>query len=241
MPAPILIIEHDPNSPPGTLPGWLQAAGATVEICRPHAGDEQPTDLDGYSGVVMLGGGRSAYSDKRFEWRSKSIDLLQQAAAREVPTLAMCLGSQLVAHAFGGVVERGEHGMEIGPMQAGRKDISYQDELFDTLPMAPDVIEFHGDAITQLPPGAVWLMGGPLYDHQAFRVGRLMWAIQFHIETTPEIFNAWMRDNEAALTKRGFDVERLVSMYAVVHPDLEEVWEPFVRKFVEIAHRENGT
>ena len=240
MSAPILIIEHDPNSPPGTLPGWLEGAGATVQISRPHTGEDLPTDLTGYSGIVMLGGGRSAYSDKRFEWRSQTIDLLQKAAADQVPTLAMCLGSQLVAHAFGGVVERGDQGMEIGPMQAGRKDISYKDELFDTLPMAPDVIEFHGDAITQLPPGAVWLMGGPLYEHQAFRVGERMWATQFHIETTPEIFNAWMRDNEAGLVKRGFDIERLIARYAVVHPELEEVWEPFVRKFVEIAHRANG-
>lgn len=238
MSRPILIIEHDPNSPPGTLTGWLQGAGATVEISRPHAGDELPTDLSAYSGILMLGGGLSATSDKRFEWRSPTIDLLQKAAADEVPTLAMCLGSQLVAHAFGGIVERGDAGMEIGPMQAGRKDVSYKDELFDTLPMAPDVIEFHGDAITTLPPGAVWLMGGPLYPHQAFRFGERMWAIQFHIETTPEIFNAWMRDNEAGLTKRGFDIERLISMYAVVHPELEEVWEPFVRKFVEIAHRD---
>lgn len=240
MSAPILVVEHDPNSPPGTLPIWLEGAGATVEISRPHAGEELPTELSGYSGIVMLGGGRSATSDKRFEWRSSTIDLLQQAAAVELPTLAMCLGSQLVAHAFGGVVERGDKGMEIGPMQAGRKDISYQDELFDTLPMAPDVIEFHGDVITQLPPDATWLMGGPLYAHQAFRVGRRMWAIQFHIETTPEIFNAWMRDNEAGLAKRGFDIERLIAMYAVVHPDLEDVWRPFIAKFVEIAHRENG-
>lgn len=238
MSRPILLIEHDPKSPPGTLPQWIERAGASVELCRPHAGDELPADLAGYAGLVMLGGGLSATSDKRFEWRSRTIDLVQAAAAQQVPTLAMCLGSQLVAHALGGIVERGDEGMEIGPMQAGRKDVSYRDELFDTLPMAPDVIQFHGDAITALPPGAVWLMGGPLYPHQAFRVGERMWAIQFHIETTPEIFNAWMRDNEQALRKRGFDVDRLIDRYAVVHPDLQEVWEPFMAKFVEIALRD---
>ncbi|MFV0534732.1 MAG: type 1 glutamine amidotransferase [Cumulibacter sp.] len=237
MSSPILLVEHDPNSPPGTLTEWLENAGATVQHCRPHAGEELPADLGGHSALVMLGGGRSAYSDKRFEWRSATIDLLQQAAASNTPTYAMCLGAQLVAHAFGGVVERGDLGMEIGPMQAGRKDVSYSDELFDTLPMAPDVIEFHGDAITQLPPGAAWLMGGPLYEHQAFRVGERMWATQFHIETTPEIFNAWMRDNEEGLRRRGFDTDLLIERYAVVHPDLAETWEPFVRKFVEIAHR----
>lgn len=239
MPKPILIIEHDAKSPAGTLPQWLEGAGATVEFCRPYAGDELPADPGQYAGIIMLGGPGSAYSDKRFEWRSQTIDLLHKAAAARLPTYAMCLGAQLVAHAFGGVVERGEHGMEIGPMQAGRKDVSYKDELFDTLPMAPDVIEFHGDAITALPPDAVHLMGGPLYENQAFRVGDRMWATQFHIETTTEIFNAWMRDNAEALAKRGFDTERLIAMSDVVHPELEEVWRPFITKFVEIAHRES--
>lgn len=232
---PIAIIEHDPVAPAGTILDWLAEAGYPTEVIRPHAGDELPTDLGDYAGMIMLGGGQSARSDRKFEWRSQTVDLVQRAAAVQFPSLGMCLSSQVFAHALGGVVDKGEHGMEIGAMQAGRKDVSYQDELFDTLPMAPDVIEFHGEVISELPPDAVLLMGGPLYENQAFRVGKNIWAIQFHIETTPEIFGSWIRDNEEALRRKGFDTDRILERYELVHPDLEEVWAPFIRKFAEIA------
>lgn len=236
---PIVFIEHDKTDPPGTLADWLEEAGYPTEVIRPHAGDEIPTDLTPYAGIIMLGGGQAAYSDKGFGWRSQSIELVQRALAAEVPTLALCLGAQVVAQALGGVVERGTEGMEVGPMQSGRKDVSYKDELFQTLPMAPDVIQFHGDVITELPPGAVHLMGGPLYENQAFRVGNRMWAAQFHIETTPEMFQAWVSDNAEALHRKGFDTDTLLQRSAIVHPELKEVWAPFIERFAQIANGED--
>jgi len=236
MPArPFVFIEHDPNGPPGTLTQWLSDAGHESVVIRPHAGDPLPDDLSQYAGMIMLGGAVSAFSDEGFGWRAASLELLQRAVAQRHPTYAICLGSQLVAQALGGVVERGSEGMELGPMQSGRKDVSYRDELFQVLPMAPDVIQFHGDVITTLPPGAVHLMGGPLYDNQAFRVGERMWATQFHIETTPEIFESWVRGGEQSLRRRGFDVDEVLRRSQLVHPELESVWAPFIHRFAEIA------
>lgn len=231
----VAIIEHDPSDPPGPLARWLEEAGVDVEVLRPHAGDALPADPSAYAGIVLLGGSQAAYSDDGFAWRAATLEMLQRAASQNIATLGLCLGGQLIAQAFGGVVERGSQGMEVGAMQAGRKDRSYQDELFDVLPMAPDVIHFHRDAIAELPPGATHLMGGPLYDNQAFRVGERVWAAQFHIETTPEVFEAWVRKSEDYLRHKGFDTERLVERSNLVHPELEEVWAPFMRRFAEIA------
>ena len=233
---PIAFIEHDKSDPPGPLMDWLVERGYECVVIRPHAGDPIPDDLSQYAGTVVLGGAMSATSDEGFAWRSQTLEMLQRAAATSHPTLGICLGAQLVAQAHGGRVERGSEGMEIGPMQSGRKDISYQDELFDTLPMAPDVIQFHGEVISELPPGAVHLMGGPLYENQAFRIGDRMWATQFHFETTPEVFRAWVTDNEEALQRKGFDTEVLLQRSDVVHPELREVWEPFIVKFAELAN-----
>lgn len=235
---PILFIEHDADDPPGTLQDWLADAGVPTEVCRPYLGDEIPADLSPYAGIIVLGGVQAAYSDKGFEWRGRTLEMIQKAAATEVPTLGICLGAQLVAQAMGGVVERGSEGMEIGPMLSGRKDVSYSDELFAELPMAPDVIQFHGDVITELPPGAVHLMGGPLYDNQAFRIGERMWATQFHFETTPEMFAVWVNKSPDGLRRRGFDPDLLLQRSEAVHPELAEVWAPFIRRFAEIAGRE---
>ena len=57
--------------------------------------------------------------------------------------------------------------------------------------ITPDVLQWHFDAITALPPGAVTVASSPGCDVQAFRLGRLAWGIQFHIETTPAIVRSW--------------------------------------------------
>ncbi|WP_153504664.1 type 1 glutamine amidotransferase [Cumulibacter manganitolerans] len=232
---PFAFIEHDKTDPPGPLLDWLTEHGYECVVIRPYAGDPLPDDLTQYAGTIVLGGGLSATSDKGFPWRSQTLEMLQRAAATSHPTLAICLGAQLVTQALGGRVERGSEGMEIGPMLSGRKDVSYKDELFETLPMAPDVIQFHGEVIAELPPGAVHLMGGPLYDHQAFRFGDRMWATQFHFETTHETFRSWIVDNEDALQRKGFDTEELVRRSEIAHPDLREVWEPFIVRFAQLA------
>lgn len=238
--APILIVEHDPNDPPSMVAAWLEDAGVPYDVLRPHAGDPHPADLSAYTGIIMLGGGQSAVSDKGFGWRSESLDLLRRAVAEERPLLAMCLGSQLLAQATGGKVERGSEGREVGAMLVGRKDASYGDELFDVLPMAPDVIQFHGEVISELPPGAVRLMGGPVYDNQAFRLGSRAWAIQFHIETTHETYARWLEEGRESLERHGFDVDRLLARSAAVHPEMGEVWSPFIRQFAAIAARDHA-
>ena len=232
---PILLVEHDPNNPPGTLIDWFDEMRVAHETLRPHAGDAFPADGSAYAATIMLGGAPSVNSTDGFAWRDDTIAFIQRAVADEHPMLCLCLSSQVLAYAMGGRVERGAHGREVGAMLAGRKDVSYSDELFSVLPMAPDVIEFHGEAITALPPGAVHLMGGPVYDNQAFRVGSRAWGMQFHIETTPAMFAHWAELARPSLERKGMDVDLLIERATAVHPDLEEVWKPFVRRFAEIA------
>ena len=55
-----------------------------------------------------------AYDDEQFGWLSQTKALLSLAVRRSVPTLAICLGHQLLAVAEGGVVERGATGQQVG-------------------------------------------------------------------------------------------------------------------------------
>ena len=79
----------------------------------------------------------------------------------------------------------------------------------------PDVIQWHFDAITALPPGAVQLASAPACDIQAFRLGRLAWGLQFHIETTPEVFG-WWADEDAALFA-DYDLAEIVRRARAAH------------------------
>lgn len=233
MSKPILTIENDAQDPVARLGDWLIDAGATLVVVRPHLGDDLPTSLDDYSGVVVLGGAMAAFSDEGFSWRGATLDLLRAASAQNVPTLGICLGAQLVAVALGGTVEAGHEGPEVGHGLVARRDLSYDDPLFDLLPMTPDALHFHYDEISVLPPGAVLLLGGPGYPNQAFRVGSSTWAIQFHIETEPEVFADWAETDRENLEDLGMDVDLMIERAVAAHAELPSTWAPFAAAFAK--------
>jgi GMP synthase-like glutamine amidotransferase len=232
----LLVIQPDEHDPPARLGEWLRGAGAELDIVLP-ATQPLPAELGGYDGVVCLGGGMGANDDAEHPWLADVRRLLAGAVTARIPTLAVCLGAQLLAVATGGRVVVGEAGPEVGPHLIGKRDLAWRDPLFADLPFMPDVLQFHSDAIEVLPPNAELLASATRYPHQAFRVGSCAYGVQFHIETTPEIVLSWARAHpSAAATAREGELtpERL----AEVHRDLEETWRPFAERFVALASGE---
>jgi hypothetical protein len=105
--------------------------------------------------------------------------------------------------------------------------------LFGPLPITPDVLQWHFDAITALPATALRLASSPVCENQAFRLGRLAWGIQFHIETTPEIVRSWAAEDVALLG--GYDLDLTLSRTDAAHADFVDVWRPFAHAFVGIV------
>jgi GMP synthase-like glutamine amidotransferase len=128
-----------------------------------------------------MGGGMSAASDDGFPTRHAEIALIADAVERGVPTLAVCLGAQLLAAAAGAAVYPGPDGPEIAWAPVELSDAARSDALFAGLPPVLDVLHWHGDTF-DLPAGAVRLAAGRRYQNQAFRIGARAWGIQFHLE-----------------------------------------------------------
>jgi GMP synthase (glutamine-hydrolysing) len=229
----VLVIEPELSGPVGPLGDWLTDAGATLRIVRPMAGDAVPADLDDYDGLVVLGGSMGANDDAAYPYLVDVRRLLAEAVAREVPTLGICLGAQLLAVATGGRVEPSPDGPEYGAQLIAKRANAATDPLFGPIPITPDVIQWHVDAITTLPPGAVLLAGSPVTDNQAFRLGRLAWGVQFHIETTSALRRIWADEDAVALA--GYDVEAILARADAAEPDLAEVWVPFAQRFAAIV------
>ena len=89
----------------------------------------------------------------------------------------------------------GVDGPEVGATLVAKRDAADADPVFGPLPLSPDVIQWHHDEIAELPTGATLLASNPFYANQAFRVGRHVYALQFHIETTPEQVRQWAADD----------------------------------------------
>ncbi|WP_167305407.1 type 1 glutamine amidotransferase [Saccharomonospora piscinae] len=234
MTAPrLLLIQPDPADPPGPLGEWLVRAGANLDVRIPPE-ESLPDTLDDHDGVVCLGGGMNAEDDARHPWLAGLRSLLSSAAARDVPTLCVCLGAQLLAVATGGRVAPGHDGPEVGPSLVAKKDAAWMDPLCADLPLMQDVFQFHSDEIAQLPSRAVLLASSPRYPNQAYRIGRRVYGLQFHIETTPEVVRSWAANSRTkadAVRDSAFDDGTL----ARVHADIAETWEPFVGRFVDLA------
>jgi GMP synthase-like glutamine amidotransferase len=230
--APVLVIENDLSAPIGMLEGWLRDAGAELVICSPPTGQPLPAELTGYSALVVLGGGMGANDDDRAPWLPQLRALLADAVRAELPTLGICLGAQLLAAATGGRVGAAET-PEYGSQLVAKRQAAAADPLFRELPITPDVLQWHVDEITELPPGAVLLASSPVCEVQAFRLGRLAWGVQFHIETTPEIVALWARQDAELL--QDYNLPAILERSARAHPDIVEVWQPVVAAFVALA------
>ncbi|MDT4919375.1 MAG: hypothetical protein QOI15_277 [Pseudonocardiales bacterium] len=219
----VLVVEPAPSDPVGRLGDWLRGSGLDLDVTA------EARPIDGYAGLVVMGGEQSANDAELAPIRQ----LLRDAVARELPTLGVCLGGQLLAAANGGRVAPSPDNQEFGAGLVAKRQAASTDPLFGALPITPDVIQWHFDAITALPTGAVLLATSPVCEHQAFRLGRLAWGVQFHIETTPEILRNWAAEDAPLL--EGYDLDLIVSRSVAVHDDLAEVWEPFARAFADVV------
>ncbi|MBV9844179.1 MAG: type 1 glutamine amidotransferase [Kutzneria sp.] len=228
----LLVIQPSPADPPARLGEWLTAAGATLSVVSPAT---QPLpELTGYHGVVCLGGEMGANDDATFPWLAEVRALLSRTVSQRLPLLSICLGAQLLAVATGGQVRIGASGPVVGARLVAKRDVAAADPLFADLPLTPDVLQFHNDEISVLPPRAELLASAAPYAHQAFRVGAVGYGLQFHIETTPDIVLDWVRDapDEAEHARPGeLEPDALIE----THDAIGEAWQPFAERFVRLS------
>ena len=109
-----LVVQHLEPESSYAIGEALSSSGIDVDQRRTHTGAPLPRTLDGFDGLVVMGGPMSADSDDGFPTRRQELDLLSEAVELGLPTLGVCLGAQLLAAATGGRVLRGASGPEIG-------------------------------------------------------------------------------------------------------------------------------
>jgi GMP synthase-like glutamine amidotransferase len=229
---PVLVIENDVDDPVARLGDWLIEAGIELDIRTAPQGDAVPASLDNFSGLVVMGGWQNAYQDDAAPWLPAVRRLLAEAVRIGLPCLGVCLGGQLLAAATGGDVGRSatpEYGIQL----IAKRQAAADDVLFGELPITPDVLQWHVDAITRLPAAATLLASSPGCEVQAFRVGPRAWGLQFHIETTPHMVDGWACDDAAALAD--YDVDTILERVRLADEDLREAWQPFAQRFAEVT------
>lgn len=236
----VLVVQHGEDGPAARLGRWLVEGGARLTTVHPYAGEQLPAGLDGHHALVVLGGSQQAFPDPvtgawSAPWLPATLGLLREAVGTTAPALGICLGGQLLAQAHGGRVAPGAAGPEIGAGLVAKRDGSATDALFGPLPLTPDVVQWHDDAIDQLPPGAVLLASSARYPHQAYRVGECAWGLQFHVEVDEPMVRQWAAGDRERLAGLDLSADRVADAVVARLDDLEQTWRPVAQRFVALA------
>lgn len=171
---------------------------ATTEIFRPDGHEvaewyfpDAGTPPDEYDAYLVFGGVMHADQEDVHPWLLPELDWLRGLVDRDVPTLGVCLGAQLLARAAGGRAVALPHGPEIGWHEVERVA---DDPVLGVFPRRFEAFEWHHYTY-ELPPDAVELARNDRCN-QAFRLGDACWAVQFHPEVTRDQVYGWIADKD---------------------------------------------
>ena len=187
------MVQHLPAEGPAAVADALARAGAKACLHRCDLAGPPPP-LDGFAGLVVMGGTMAAHTDDGFPTRRDELTLLADALERQVPTLGICLGAQLLAVAAGARAYPGAAGLEIGWLPVDLSPAAADDPLFADIAGPLTVLHWHGDTF-DLPVGSVHLGSSERYKHQAFRQGPAAWGLQFHLEVDLATVDAFVTED----------------------------------------------
>ncbi len=194
-----LVLQHLEIEPPALIGDCLRKEGHILETVHIHKHDTIPDSLEGYAGLIVMGGPMSAndasvndvlaYHASPFI--EEEVNLLRRAVAQDFPVLGICLGAQLLAKAADAEIlpspERELGWYRLLPTPGGKID-----PLFSSLPPEGlDVFQWHGETFL-LPHGAELLASCPRVPNQAFRLGSCQYGLQFHAEVNTPIIHKWI-------------------------------------------------
>ena len=194
----VFVFRHVPHEGLGTLETFLSRNHFQIQyldLFQNSSIPKEPTDCEF---VISMGGPMNVDETDRYPFLKLEREFIQKAIQAEKPVLGICLGAQMIARALGAQVYPGPQ-KEIGWYPIQLSNAALKDILFQAFPVRnPTVFQWHGDTF-DLPEGATLLASSRLYPNQAFRYGNSVYALQFHIEITPEMLLDWLLKGDEEL------------------------------------------
>lgn len=186
----IIVCQHVAYEILGTLNPLLKNAGLRLRYVNFEREPTAQPSLDGYDGLVVLGGPMNVDQTGEFPCLATETALVTEAIRRDMPVLGICLGAQIIAKALGaGVRPNGQK--EIGWYPVSVTAEGRSDPLLGSFDTTEQIFQWHGDTF-DIPKGAVRLASSPACENQAFRFGDRVYGFQFHLEVDEAMIARWL-------------------------------------------------
>jgi GMP synthase-like glutamine amidotransferase len=193
----ILVFQHDSLEDLGFFAEILEKLGADFRPVRLFYGELPTEDWDRLTALLVLGGPMSACEEETYPFLRWEKTIIRAAIDDQVPVLGIGLGAQLIAAAMGSGVYAGRV-TEVGWYPISITPHGHVDSLLGYLPERPIVFQWHRDGF-DLPSGALRLASSVYFENQAFRIGRTVYGLQFHLEVTPSMIERWLDERSKKL------------------------------------------
>lgn len=182
---PVVVFRHAQCEGAGYLGVFLNQHGIPWCEIRIDLGEQIPTSVKAYSGLVFMGGPMSVNDD--LPWIPQAINLISKAVDEDVPVIGHCLGGQLMSKALGAEITKNPV-EEIG---WGTVSVHENTDAKKWFGQTRQFLSFHWHGETfSLPEGATRLLSSQYCLNQAYAVGKHL-AMQCHVEMTGDMVQKW--------------------------------------------------
>ncbi|MBW4607793.1 MAG: glutamine amidotransferase [Hassallia sp. WJT32-NPBG1] len=218
-----LVIQHVPFEDLGNLRPVLEQRG--YQIVYQQAGLDDLSLIEPLQPdlLIILGGPIGVYEEQDYPFIKDELRLLEKRLTKDLPTLGICLGSQLMARALGALVYPGGNGKEVGWGKLQLSPAGESSFLRYLSASETAVLHWHGDTF-DLPKDAVLLASSPQYQNQAFSWGNNCLGLQFHPEVTARGMERWFIGHACEIASlNGTSVSQLRADTRLHAPALESM------------------
>jgi len=232
----VLVFQHDPFEDLGFFSEVLEKQRTVYRVLRLFHGEMPAEDWERIGALIILGGPMSVNEEEEYPFLRWEKRIIRAAIDEAVPVVGICLGAQLIAATLGTLVYHGRV-KEIGWSPISITPHGQVDSLLGYLPENATVFQWHGDGF-ELPAGAIRLASSVNYKNQTFRVGKNIYALQFHLEVTPPMIARWIDERSKDLALAPYILpDKILADTQNYAPILKYYGERFLSEFVRRAGR----
>ncbi len=189
-----LILSHLQQEGSCTLGGLLIERGMRVRtINSPRTWKEKGlTHIDPLRPdlLIIMGGPIGVYQADDYPFLHDEMAMLKTRIDAGLPTIGICLGSQLMAQAMGATVRKGEAGKEVGWKGLTLTEAGKSSPAAHLCESKTSMFHWHSDTY-DLPQGATLLASTDQYENQIYTFGKAALGLQCHPEVCRRPLEEW--------------------------------------------------